>query len=476
MCAEKVTTYSFEKLGKDAFPIMLYIGPTIEYYSDYEGCTVKNLITDEVFKEIAEMGVNLICGHWENRREIDAMLDLCAKYNILYLPRLDLQKYGFAYYDFSQKRIVCYNEYSEEKKAQVKAEYIAEVSKYKDHPAFGGVCAGDEPGSDVIEGYVEMKKIFDEVAPGKFFYVNMLGPDSESLPCLKFNPFCCEAGEAENMDKEQITWLDVIYNYANTVGLDVMCYDNYICWNNMIRPVLLRDIDRLRRGSYHPKALWTAIIAGTFWEGGETGFPGQSKAETFYQSNLAIAGGCCGLLIFPGFSPIELAHTEQRSFYDRVTGEKTEYYYWYKELFAHIHKCEKVLMNSVYKGLIKTGINGGDISTEKVVQFEQHLEKQGTGDTVVHTSLLLGSFEQLVGVNSTNTQVVVGCYNYDGKTAFYLTNNSASIATEITLTFSENVNVYSVDNAEEKMYQNMKSLKKQLNGGDGVLYVVETVK
>ena len=227
-------------------------------------------------------------------------------------------------------------------------------------------------------------------------------------------------------------------------------------------------VDRMRRGCYHPKPIWNCILNG---QEGED-LTGQSKAETFYQTNLSIAAGCSGLILYPGFSPKECGHTPQRAFYDRKTGEKTEYYHWYKELLTHIHKCEKVLMNSAYMGLIKTGINGGEISTDKLIQLEEHLEKQGTGDSVVHTSLLLDSFGALNRVSSTKSQVLVGCYNYNGIPALYLVNNSAYMDTEVILGFNCEQTVIAIENAQEISYKKVDTIKKQLSAGEGVLYIL----
>ena len=464
---EKPQTYHCNFLGKSRFPILLYIGPTGEYYSEYEECTVANLRTEQTFKELSEMGVNTICGHNESYEDNIKILEYCEKYQMVYLPRYNTQ--GFGFYDTEKKNIVTYNELSDADKDDAKQKFIQFINLYKDYPAFGGVMGGDEPGMALVPAYIEMKKIFDSICPDKLFYVNMFGPDSEKQVWLNYGPFIGQALKDGHSSPDTLTWIDVIYNYANTVGLDVMSFDNYIFFRNTIRPVLLRDVDRMRRGCFHPKPIWNCILNGQ--EGEE--LTGQTKEETFYQTNLSIAAGCSGLILYPGFSPVECGHTPQRAFYDRKTGAKTEYYYWYKELLTHIHKCEKYLMNANYKGLIKTGVDGGAISTEKLIQLEEHLEKQGTGDSVVHTSMLLDSFGPLVGVHSTKSQVLVGCYTYKGKNVLYLVNNSAYIDTEVTLQFSNAQKVYAIDNAKGKHYSNVKTLVKQLNAGEGVLYVLD---
>ena len=85
---EKPQTYHFNFFGKSRFPILLYIGPTGEYYSEYEECTVANLRTEQTFKELSEMGVNTICGHNESYEDNIKILEYCKQYlDVMERPR-----------------------------------------------------------------------------------------------------------------------------------------------------------------------------------------------------------------------------------------------------------------------------------------------------------------------------------------------------------------------------------------------------
>ena len=223
--AKNKLSYSFDFLGKDTFPVLIYVGPTREYFCEYEKCTVKSLIRDEVFKDLSEMGVNVVCGHWETHSEMLEILDYCRKYRLVFLPRYDPEKFG--YYDADKKGISVYHDLCEDQKIKARIDFTEFINKYKDHPAFGGVCTGDEPGIDLVPAYVEMKKIFDSICPNKLFYVNMFGPDSEGQPWLKYGPFADKATKDGLSSPGTLTWIDVIYNYANTVGLEVERAESY---------------------------------------------------------------------------------------------------------------------------------------------------------------------------------------------------------------------------------------------------------
>ena len=119
---ERPQTYAFNFLGKNTFPVLLYIGPTSEYFCEYEGCTVNSLITDEVFRELSEMGVNVICGHDENHETIVKILNFCEKYRMVYLPRYNTR--GFGFYDSQKKDVVVYDDLSKEEKRKAEQEFI----------------------------------------------------------------------------------------------------------------------------------------------------------------------------------------------------------------------------------------------------------------------------------------------------------------------------------------------------------------
>ena len=67
---------------------------------------------------------------------------------------------------------------------------------------------------------------------------------------------------------------------------------------------------------------------------------------------------------------------------------------------------------------------------------------------------------------------MVGCFNYLGKSAFYVVNYDTQYAQEITLDFYSNYNMRVIQKAETS-YVDTSSLTLTMNAGEGVLVVIE---
>ena len=80
-----------------------------------------------------------------------------------------------------------------------------------------------------------------------------------------------------------------------------------------------------------------------------------------------------------------------------------------------------------------------------------------------------GTFNQLKSVTG---DAMVGCFNYQGKTALYVVNYSMEHAQKITLTFDGSQNVKMIQNAEES-YVKGKALTLDMAAGEGILLVLE---
>ena len=67
---------------------------------------------------------------------------------------------------------------------------------------------------------------------------------------------------------------------------------------------------------------------------------------------------------------------------------------------------------------------------------------------------------------------MVGCFNYRGKSAFYVVNYDNFYSQKIKLDFLDNYNMKIVQKAEES-YVKADSLTLTMNAGEGVLIVIE---
>ena len=444
----ETTAYKVSALG-DVFPIASYVGPTSRYYSTYDQCMVENLIREDVFKEISETGINIICGHHESDEDTILMLQYCAKYNMTYLPRIDLADY--ARWDSKLNKIVNYDEYTEAEKKEVDDNFRAFLRKWKDYDGFGGITAGDETGMLVTSGYKRMKEVFDEECPGMFFYLNMFGPGADGTGWCDFNPFEVQANAAGLQKDPNITWAKVMETYSSYVNLDVMSFDYYLFTRSEnMGTYLFNHINQMKQALSEDKPIWYAVLNGEEHE-----MRGQSKEESYYQMNAPLAVGVSGLLLYPGFSPIENGKYVQYNLYDRKTGQPTYYMDWYKSIFGQIHASEKVLMNAAYKGTIATeGIGASNVAAENI----------------------LTDFYRLKEVKSTYSQIVVGCYTWKGHEVLWVFNNATNInkKAQPNLIFNETLDCVLVKDGQQKVYQDKDNLRVFLNPGEAAMLVLGT--
>ncbi len=442
------TAYKVKALG-DVFPVVTYVGPTAEYFSMYEGCTVENLIREDVFKELSETGINVICGHYESEEDMIKMLTYCAQYNMVYLPRNNLA--GYARWDATQNKIITYEDYSDAEKQQVDDQFRAFLRKWSAYPGFGGITAGDETGMLVTPGYKRMKEVFDEECPGMLFYLNMFGPGADDSAWCDFNPFASEALDAGLTHDVENSWDRVMDKYASYVNLDVMSFDNYLfTTSEKMGGYLYRDLYSLDKAMSVDKPSWYFVL-----DGAEHEMRGQSKEESYYQINAPLSVGVSGIALYPGFSPIENNHLKQYNLYDRVTGEPTYYMQWYKEIFSQIHASEKILMNASYQGTIST---------------------DGQGVSEVFTANSLTEFYRLKEVKSTYSQIVVGCYTWEGHEVLWVFNNATDLTKKAqpNLIFNQTVDCVLVKEGQVKSYQDKNNLRVFLNPGEAAMVVLGT--
>ena len=108
-------------------------------------------------------------------------------------------------------------------------------------------------------------------------------------------------------------------------------------------------------------------------------------------------------------------------------------------------------MNSVNKGVII-------VSDRAKIDFE-------------HSKLIIDgtSWRELKDVDD---DVMIGCFNYNGKSAFYVVNYSKEFAQHVTLKFHDKYEMKVVQNAEEKFVK-AKNLKLDMKAGEGLLIVME---
>ena len=441
MEAEESTAISFDIIGgKDVMPIGGYYIPYSSTYS-YNGNDLPDYISDEFYAKIAESGINLlmhsITDYSSAPKLVEKNLDLGAKYGIGVLVD-DATITGKAGKD------------------DISMEEIStQLSKYMNHPGFAGLYLVDEPTTmytytfydenRTVEKYGKLGKMLnDEV--GIFCYTN--------------------AFHSGGSEKEKAVYERYIEDIYNTIHPPYLSFDRYVFDKTHAKYMrnFFYDLEVMRKVSQkYQVPFWSYIGAGSQWNDGMTHFDSETpyypdEGQFDWSVNVSLAFGAQGIEYFPLIQPHYFAWAESEEFdFERngifgAWGNKTQWFYYAQDMNKHIAAIDEVLMNSVNKGVIASG-------------------KQAVSDTeYAETAMLEGtSWRELASVEG---DALIGCFNYQGKTALYVVNYSTEYAQKIDLKFHGKHKVTVVQGAKTNRYES-KGITLDMYAGDGVLVVFD---
>lgn len=426
--------------GKDVMPIGGFYGPRTSTIN-VDGELGPDLISDEIFSMISDVGINLITAA---PVDYSSMSEEMIKY-------LDLaEKYGIGL--FVNDSIIISNKNNEEFTVSDAAK---QIKKYYDYPAFCGMHLVDEPtapyykagdGSNDISQYGRIAKIMQEDL-GLDLYANM-------FPIVDYKS---EASK-ENYQK-------YVKEFVETIHPNILMWDFYP-YNESTGSYMREyfwNMDLMRQYALEYEIpFWAFIQAGSQWNDAREYFDSElpyfpNEAQFNWNVNTSLAFGAQGIQYFPLIQPTHFAYAKTNDWdFERngiigAAGNTTIWYNYAKNINTHIGVIDEVLMNSVSKGII---VNGESAKAE----------------TVDTTCILeAGSFRELQSVSGDS---MVGCFNYNGKTALYVVNFSREYAQNITLDFNATHKLMYVQNAE-KSYVETKTLTLDMAAGEGVLVVLE---
>lgn len=442
---EEVPSYSFDYIGgKDVMPLTGYFGPCQVSYS-YDGNNQPSNLTDEYFKAIAECGINVMTypqiDYKTAKSSVMKMLDLADKYGI-----------GMCVFDSN----VMYD-YD-----ITKEEAVKKMQGYMTHPAYVGYFLYDEPGnSTFIPQRTHMSQLanLSEVLNkelGMFTYLNLSGAyvkDAEA-----FAGYVKEYCETQN--QSYVSFDRYPYFSPNRKSQD---QNDYI-WNM----ALVRQY-----ANEYNLPWWTYIGAGAQWNDEQKWFESTAyypdEGEFDWNVNTALAFGAKGLSYFAMSQPYWFAYGKEEGVFDfernsliGAYGNKNRWYYYAQDINKHVAVIDEVLMNSVNKGVIAA------LDKETYERDMKDLTKENYVDT---SKLFIEgtSWRELADVKG---NALIGCFNYQGKTALYVVNYEFDYAQKIDLQFVKECNVKVVQ-AAETSYVKTDNLVLDMPAGDGVLLVFE---
>lgn len=435
MEAEKAAAVSFDFLGgQDVMPISGYAGPSNTEYS-IDGLSLPDYISDEYMELIADCGVNLIhqgnINYTYSPENVDKVLKLGEKYGV-----------GIFVFD----SMVCQG--TGENAASLK-ELDARINNYQDYPAFCGVYVVDEPGTSYFQAEVSVQRNLPDYVP---VFNNL-----KELDIVGAGNLC-----PVWYDYEHEAYNQYVEEYITTCNPPYVSFDYYVWDSARDQTGYFYNIDVIRHYcNKYNVPFWSYIQAGSQWNDGgskfdtDTYYP--SEGQLHWSINTALATGAKGIEYFPVIQPYYFAWAESKEFDVQrngligTWGNKTQWWYYAKNANAQVAAVDEVLMNAVNKGVLVSG-------------------KKATAHTEGREFVIEGtSFRELESIEGS---ALVGCFNYQGKTALYVVNYETEYAQKVTLNLYDSYNMKIVQNTETSRV-NTNQLVLDMKPGTGVLVVFE---
>lgn len=442
MDVEEVYSQSYDIIGgKDVMPIAGYYGPYTASIS-YNGQQPVDYISDTIFQAIADCGINLLTASPDNYervpQSVKKQLELGEKYHI----GLFVTDESLTSTDHLGDQVASEKEISER------------LMEYADYPAFAGLYIVDEPTSKsyLADVYGEERSL-DKYAP-----LTDIVADK-----LQVNTFCNLLKVTGNGIKDD--YEAYVKEFCETMHPDFLCFDYYIMDEPNVgtESLYLWNISLMREyGEKYGIPFWNCVQAGGQWNDAVSRFDSEelypNEGEIDWTVNVNLAFGAKGICWFPLIQPLYFANAETEPYdFSRngligAWGNKNQWYYYAQSLHKHIGVIDEILMNAKSQGILATGKQSQkDARDTRGALFD--------GD----------SWQELKSVEG---DALIGCFNYQGKTALYVVNYSQDYAQDITLRFQDSYKVRVVQKADTS-YVEGDGMTLKMTAGDGVLLVFE---
>ena len=364
------------------------------------------------------------------------------------------------------------------------AEVEAQIANYSGYESFVGMYLVDEPGTSIYQSNAS------HGLASKYSTISSILNDLKILTYVNLFPV---------VNTDDRNWLDKFLGNEDTLSDDEKnAYSTYVSdVNTTLKPAVLMwdyypfaiasdgttvgtdpesyfwNMGEIRRQAQAVnKPFWAYVQAGANWNDGENYFETKVYAPTEGQfkwnMNTALAFGAQGIQYFPLVQPYHFAYAGS-SAEDKVWdferngligafGNKTDWYHYAEAANAHVGAIDHILMNSYNEQIIALG----DAATD-------------TSDLISDTNMDVtnsASYKKLTSV-SDGANVLIGCFDYKGKTALYVVNYDYDAEQNgITLNFEGTSNITKYENATETN-ETASSITLNMTAGEGILLVIE---
>lgn len=433
----------------EEMPIGAFYGPhnMSLYWDDVYEIDFPHYLTERYFQLTADAGINTITysdlDYNAHPDDVEYSLDMAEKYGLTYYIN-DSAVTSMAQKDTSVDRVAL----------------AAQVAKYADHPAFGGLHLVDEPNTDYYMADAGDKNISK--------YAN-LTTSLKELEVPYFSailPRYTTTGTKESYER-------YVDEFSTTFKPQLLVYDFY--------PFNLRttesstyesyfwNMDLIRKKAKQAQVPFGVVIqAGGNWANAGKYFETEkyypNKGQFNWNVSTCLAFGAKFVEYFPLIQPVEFAYAgtckeDNKWDFDRngligADGEVNEWYGYAKKNNQQIAAVDHVLMKAESCGVIVSGIKA---ETDMV----------DATDNIITS----GDFIDLFTF-SENANALVGCFDYDGKKALYVVNYDMANDQSMTLTFKDTVQIEKVQQAKTS-YTSAQSITLDMEAGEGILLVIQ---
>lgn len=447
--AQPVYSYTFDRIGNDVMPIGGFAGPYKTKVPAYNGQVQPDFLDDYFWQLFKDCGVNNI---------LFTRDEYCEEPASVMRALNQAEKFGMVYFVRDQRlKMEDINEANMSNLASIVGDYI-------NHPGCAGIYGLDEPTTEKFAPLQTLKSSFDALGYNdRSVYINMLpnyAPDSAfGMTNGKRNTY--EQYLSTYMQQVKMPYLMYDY-YPFVMGSNALDLDK----NSRIVPYFENISVARKVANQYQAPFWAFVQAGGQWEG-EGGKPVATEYPLFpsessflWNINTLLAYGMKGMgyfdLIQEILPEINFAETPDGGRdYTRFgivggLGNINQWYYYAKKAATQIQAIDGVLMNASSQGIIATGSRAYMV---------------GNGEEVFTN----GSWRELKSVVADNA--IVGCFDYQGRTALYVVNNSFDQKQKITLKFDDKYG-YDVTQRGQKVSVATENLQLTVEAGEGVLVVL----
>jgi len=414
---EKMNNSSFAPLGNNIMPIGAWVAPPPSEILEHKN---PNFITNASYQLAKEAGLNMVYGLYEkvemHPEEVLQALNAAQANGLKYMVIDAAIQAGAEDPDIMKES----------------------MQQYMKHPAYIGNLAIDEPAAAYFDDLGASARNFKKFAPNRYFYVNLL-PNYATKNQLFIDKSDETGGQPSAADYQK--YLD---QFVAKVKPDFLSYDNYPLEGEFpsLRDEYFENMSAVRKTAAKNHIPYWVFIQASSWSK-YARLPKDS--ETFWQVNTALAYGAKGIQYFTFWCPLEPGF--KGGMVSR-TGEKTEIYGAVQKINKQIAAIDHILMNSVSKGVIVHR------TSPVPVPAKDQLKKDALLTSLTGT-----------------TPVLAGVFDYKGKAAYYVVNNTIDQDGDVTLHFSKSVATELYQNAK-KSAKSGSELVLKLTAGEGVLVVV----